>query len=269
MCPAKRLTLAILSTAFVLAFCGGIALADAAGDFETLFGEEARKVAASRTKTDDVEFAARLLQTAKDVSDSPNTQILLYEKAVQFASGSVSGCDIALEALALLEQAVPARKEKWRQRKFEIVKFRFGKSYGSAKKTAGKPYMEMLEARADARALKGDLSEAKLLYKRAVAIATYIKSPSVVTILAKMKRAGALVVREAKLKSLHARLKANTRNTSVREELILLYVVAFDKPASSSFQDYLSNWHRRAPAGHKKIVADIIRVFELKVPRRE
>ena len=38
------------------------------------------------------------------------------------------------------------------------------------------------------------------------------------------------------------------------------------KPASDSFQDHLANWYRQTPAGHRKIVASIIKMFELKVP---
>ena len=38
------------------------------------------------------------------------------------------------------------------------------------------------------------------------------------------------------------------------------------KPASDSFQDYLSNWYRQTPARRRKIVGDIIKMFELKTP---
>ena len=38
------------------------------------------------------------------------------------------------------------------------------------------------------------------------------------------------------------------------------------KPASDSLQDHLANWYRQTPARHRKIVASIIKMFELKVP---
>lgn len=38
------------------------------------------------------------------------------------------------------------------------------------------------------------------------------------------------------------------------------------KATSENFQDHLANWYRQTPARHRKIVADIIRMFELKVP---
>jgi len=61
----------MLSVLLVLAFSGGVVLADAASDYETIFGAEAKKVAASRSKTDNAAFAAKLLKAAKDMPDSP------------------------------------------------------------------------------------------------------------------------------------------------------------------------------------------------------
>jgi len=39
------------------------------------------------------------------------------------------------------------------------------------------------------------------------------------------------------------------------------------KPQSDSFQDYMSNWYRQTPEKHRKFVARIIQMFELKVPK--
>jgi hypothetical protein len=230
MNPATR---SILTAFLVVALSGGIALADTAGDYETLFGAEAKKISASRTKTDDVKFAATLLRAAKDIPDSPALQVLLYEKASQFGSAGVSGCDTALEALTLLEEAVPARKAQWQQKKLDVVKLRFTRSYGAAKKEAGQSYMETLEAVADANMKEGKGTEAKLLYNRARTIAIYIKSPRVAQIVAKSKRANAVIAQQIRITSLQAKLKTDARNTAVREELILLYVVALDKPGEA------------------------------------
>jgi len=209
-------------------------LADASSDYETIFGAEAKKVAASGTKADDAAFAAKLLKSAMKMPDSPGMQVLLYEKACQFGSAGPAGCDIALEALGLLTKAVPDKADQWRQRKFEVVKLRFDKSYGAARKAAGKPYMEMLEALADAKVAEGNGTEAKKLYSRALMVAKYIKSDRAATILAKSKRANAVVAQEARLKLLQARLKKNAKDTAVRKELVLLYVVGLDNPAEAA-----------------------------------
>jgi formylglycine-generating enzyme required for sulfatase activity len=231
---ATRLALATVLTTSVIAFSGGVVLADAASDFETIFGAEAKKVAASSSKTDDAAFAAKLVKAAKDMPDSPALQVLIYEKACQFGSSGPAGCGTALEALGLLEKAVPDKTDLWRARKFEIVKLRFDKSYGAARKAAGQPYMDMLEALADAKIAEGNGAAAKGLYNRAVMIAKYIKSPRAADILAKSKRASAAVARQAKLKRLQAKLTADPKDTSARKELVLFYVTALDNPAEAA-----------------------------------
>ena len=234
MNQATRSQLAIILIMSAGAFSASTLFADAAGDYEAIFGAEDKKVAASRTKTDDAAFAAKLLKSAAKMPDAPEMQVLLYEKACQFGSTSPAGCDTALEALGLLKKAAPAKIDQWRRRKYEIVKFRFDKSSGAARKTAGEPYMEMLVTLADAEAARGKGAEARKLYSRAIMVAKYIKSDKVETILAKSKRANALAAQQVKLKSLHARLKADARNIAVRKELIKLYVVALDNPAEAA-----------------------------------
>jgi formylglycine-generating enzyme required for sulfatase activity len=231
---ATRSRLAVLLTISVVAFGHGIVFADAASDYETIFGAEGKKVAASSSKSDDVAFAAKLLKAAKDMPDSPAMQVLLYEKASQFGSAGPADCDTALEALGLLEKAVPDKKELWQQKKFAIVKLRYDKSYGAARKAAGPPYVEMLEALADAKVAEGNGIAAKALYKRAVMVAKYIRSPRAVEILAKSKAASAAIAREAKLKSLQTKLTADPKDTTVRKELILFYVTALDNPAEAA-----------------------------------
>jgi hypothetical protein len=229
-----RLTLAAVLAISVAVLTGGVVLADTASDYETFFGAEAKKVAASRTKIDDAAFAAKLIKSAKKLSDSPALQVLLYEKACQFGSAGPAGCDTALEAVGLLEKAVPDKKDQWQQRKFDIVKLRYDKSYGKAKKAAGESYMKMLETLADANVSKGKGDEAKKLYSRAIMVAKYINSDKAETILAKSRRANAVVAQQVKLKSLQARLKKDAGNTKVRKELILLYVVGLDNPTEAA-----------------------------------
>ena len=227
---AMRLGLVV---SLAVAFSESVVLGDVAGEYDALFGVEAKKVATSRAGADDAVFAVKLLKAAKEMSDSPELQMLLYEKACQFGSVVPAGCDTAMEALGLLEKSAPEKKDQWRQRKFEIVQLRFNKSYGAARKTAGQPYMEMLEALADAKVFAGNGAEAKKLYSRAYMVAKYIKSPNSAVIIAKNKRATAVIARQSKVKSLQSKLAANPKDTAVRKELIGLYIVELDKPAEA------------------------------------
>ena len=228
---ATRMTLAILG---VLAFGAGGVLADAASDFKALFGAEAGKVAATRTKTDDAAFAAKLIESAGKMPDSPALQVLIYEKACQFGSAGPVGCETALEALDLLEKAVPGKIDQWRQKKLAVVKSSYIRSKGEDKKAAGQAYMEMLETLADAAVTEGKGSEAKRYYSRAIMLAKYTKSDRAGPILAKSRRANAVVAQQIKLKSLRAKLTADPENATVRKELIVIYVAGLDNPAEAA-----------------------------------
>ncbi len=212
----------------------GAACADPAGDYERLFGDQDRKVSASRTKADDLQFADSLIKVVRDVSDTPALQVLLCEKIVRFASGSLAGSDTAIEALQLLETAAPDKKDQWAAMKLDVARLRFAKSRGSDKKAAGQSYMEMLESAADNKVTQGDGAAARAYYSSARSVASYLRSPRLAAINTKSKRATAVIARQAKLKSLQAKLAADPKNISARTELITLYVADFDQPEQAA-----------------------------------
>jgi len=214
--------------------CFQSARADALTDFESLFGKEAKRVALTRTKSDDAEFAAKLIKSAREMPDSPALQVLLYEKACEFGATGTAGCDTALEALELLERAVPQKKSQWQLKRLDIVKFQFDRSRGPARKAAGMFYMEVLEAVADARAAEGKGAEAKALYTRAFSIATYVKSDRTRAIIAKKKRIDAMIAQDARINSLRRKLELDSKDTTAREALIILYIVGLDKPQEAA-----------------------------------
>ena len=86
------------------------ALADAEGDYKTLFGQDEAKVAASRNTKDATTFAAKLLNAAKTLNEQKDLQALLCEKAHEFATKDPSGQQTAVEALKLLGEAAPEKK---------------------------------------------------------------------------------------------------------------------------------------------------------------
>ncbi|MDP6544680.1 MAG: hypothetical protein QGH60_11865 [Phycisphaerae bacterium] len=245
MNKATRSTLTVL---LALALIGGLALADDADNlYEKLFGAEAKKVAASSTKTDDVALAAKMLKTAKMRPDLPDLQIVLYEKAFEFGTAATEGCDTALEALVLLRKANAARKTdtllqkkvaahelQALQKDLDAARKQFDTDTGAARIAAGKRYLRTLEAIADIKIAECKAAEAKVLYYKALNVAAYIKSPRAASILAKSKRVNAMTAQKTKRKELQDRLQANPKDEQSRKELILLYIVVFDNPARAA-----------------------------------
>jgi len=216
----------ILATATISSRADG----DAAGDYETLFGAESRKVAASAAKSDDAKFAAKLVTLAKDMTDAPAAQVYFCEKAVEFGAAGSAGYKTALEAIAFLEKAAPRKKPQWAEKKLKIARLQYTKTYGVMKKAAAPAYMEALEAVADARVAQCKASEAKLLYDRAIMVATFIGSDRIAVISAKKKRVDAIVGQEVRIKSLRAKLAKDPKDSATREQLVVLHIVARNAP---------------------------------------
>ena len=218
-----------------------VACADPAADYETLFGAEAKKVAASATKSDDAALAAKLFALVKDMPDSPDAQIYFAQKAVEFGSSSSAGYKTALQAIEFLEKKAPKQKSLWMDKKLHVAKMRYSKTYGVMKKDAAPAYMLALEAVADAKVAAGKAADAKALYKRAISVAAYIGSSHATALGAKMKRVDAIVAQEKQFKSLHDKLAKDPKDSATREKLVLLYIIARDAPdkASSLLSDDL------------------------------
>jgi hypothetical protein len=245
MNKATRSTLTVL---LALALTGGLALADDATDlYEKLFGAEAKKVATSSTKADDVALAAKLLRTAKMRPDLPDLQLVLYEKAFQFGTAAPDGCDTALEALVLLRKANTARETnamlqkkvavhdlRALQKDLDAARKRFDTTTGADRIAAGKWYLRTLEAIADIKIVECKAADAKVLCYKALNVAAYIKSPRAASILAKSKRVKAMAAQETKRKTLTDKLQANPKDKQARTELILLYIVVFDNAARAA-----------------------------------
>jgi len=76
--------------------------AKAAAVFQSLYGEDLKRVAATRDTADDVALAARLLEAAKAAETQPALLALLCEKAADLGLADPRGFDTALAAADLL-----------------------------------------------------------------------------------------------------------------------------------------------------------------------
>ncbi|MDP7637124.1 MAG: hypothetical protein QF577_06210 [Phycisphaerae bacterium] len=207
-----------------------ILLADPAGDYELLFGEEAIRVTATSDTADDAVFARKLLRAAGDVPDSPAFQILLYDKTYEFALRDASGYSDALEAVKSLEKAVPSRRSDLQRMKFRVLQLRYTQSSDPVKRLAARPYLEMLIEVADAKVSADKVEEAKGLYREASEVARYLESPKAAEIQAKLRRVSDLLEQKERLKKLQDKLALNPKDIETRQKLILLYVAELDKP---------------------------------------
>ena len=222
----------LTAAACVVALLAGAALADPQSDYEALFGQEARKAVATRSTKDDAELAAKVLTATKMATDAPKSQIYFYQKAYELGIKDPSGHGVAIEALNLLEKAVPEKHLQWQSKRLNLLEAAYQRARGAARRTAAKAYLDMLLRVAEAAAAAGKGKEAWDLYRKAYPIATYIRSPKVAVIAKKIKEMSQLALaverRQEKLKSLMSKLAADPRDMKARTELILFCIAELD-----------------------------------------
>ena len=228
----SRLAIAGMTGA-VICIAAAAAPGDAASDYAAIFGREAGRVAASSDRADDAAFAKKLLESAASVSESPKLQVLLYERAYEFAARSPDGLPTALQALTLLEQKFPDRKADWQAKRLALLRNQHTRARGEAKKAAGQAYMEALLAGADAMLTAGQADKALAHYRSARGIATYYRLEVQADINRKIAQASAAVILASKIRALQSRIAAHPDDTAAREDLILLHVVQQDAPAKA------------------------------------
>ncbi len=218
--------------AFILGLFAGRLLADAKSDYEMLFGDEAKKVLATKSTADDAAFAKKLLTAAKNIADAPKTQVFIYEKVVEFGSKDVGAAQQALEAIKLLIKGQPDQKGKWQEAKLSITEKQFQKYRGPGQKEAAKAYLDVLIEVAEAKAAAGKVEDAVKLYQKGIPAAIFAKY-KLSEIRDRMRTVTAAAKAQAEHEELIKKLAANPNDVKTREELILLYVVHDDNPGKA------------------------------------
>ncbi len=218
-----------------LALCAALLRADVRSDYQTLFGAEEQKVAATRQTTDDTAFAAKLVQSAKSLRDSPKLQILLWQKACEFGLKSSAGYDSALAALDRLIECDQQRQADWQAKRLETLRLAYSRSRGPRRKALGKDYLDALLPAAEAVAEKNKLDEAAVMYRQALLVAKYVGSPATAEIAARGKelsdKAAVLRRLQVRISSLRRQVEKEPESISAREQLILCYLLEADQPA--------------------------------------
>ncbi len=207
--------------------------ANPTGDYEMVFGDEAKKVLATGSTADDAAFAKKLLDGAKAMTDSRRTQIFLYEKVVEFGSKDARGLPHALKAIDILIAAQPAQKAKWQEAKLNITKKQFQKSSGMARKETAKAYIDALIEAAETKAAAGNANEAVKLYRKAAPVATYAEY-KLNQIRDRMRGIVAAGEGEAEHEKLIKKLADDPKDPETREKVILIYVMERDDPAKAA-----------------------------------
>ena len=208
--------------------------ADALAAFNSLYGDDVKRVLATPGGADDAALAVKFLDAARTPGNPPALVTLLCEKAYEFAMKDSSGCATALAAMELLAEKVPAKRAECAPKILAAQLKVFSLAKGDEKAAIGEKLLSQLIAAGDAQAEAGDIDGAVESARQALGIAVAIGSPSKADI---QTRYGALYARQQKQKqlaTLKAKLAANPQDAAARKELLKVYLVDLDNPAEAA-----------------------------------
>jgi formylglycine-generating enzyme required for sulfatase activity len=221
-------------TAILLA-CPLVVLADEAADtFNKLYGEDLKRVAATPWAADDVALAKQLLEVAGKVTNQTAFLTLLCEKAHELAIKDSSGYPTAKAALELLAANIPEKKVESLQKLAAMYQRPYATARADAKAKAGETLIEALKVLADAQVAAEDFDGAGATLKQALTVATAIKSESKAAILAQLAGLAPKQQIEKQIAGLKAKLDADPKDESSRQEIVRLYLVEMNNPAEAA-----------------------------------
>jgi len=223
----------VLVSILVVGFFVGRAGADAASDFEALFGAEAKKAAATRIKSDDAALAAKLLAAAAGAPDSPKFQVLLYEKAYEFGMKSKEGYPHAIAAALRLAAADPKRQDECDKKMLAVHDLQYRTARGKERINAGEALSGYLQSIAEARIAAGKTGEALTAYQRALVVAKSIRSKDVKTIIGKINTTVTLQHTNRKAAALRQALKNKPDDKRAAKQLLMLLLVEKNDPKAA------------------------------------
>jgi len=227
--------LACWALSAILLACPLVVLADEAADtFNQLYGDDLKRVAATRSHDDDVALARQLLEAAGKVANQTAFLTLLCEEAHELAVKDAAGYPTAKAALELLAANVPGKKVESLQKVAAMCQRPYATARGDAKAKAGEALMEALTVLADAQAAAEDVDGAGATLRQALVVATRIRSESKAAIQAQLAELGAERQIEKQIAALKAKLEKDPQDAASRTELVRLYLVEMDDPAEAA-----------------------------------
>ena len=203
--------------------------------FNEKFGYEARKVAASSERDDDVTFAATLLRAADRMQADPALRVFVYEKAYGFGIKGPKGRTTAVRAAQQLMELVPRKRDHWEEKAL-MADFLLWANTGSKdvrRKTLGE-LVDRFVALADARVEAGKYARAARLYAEAVVGAARLGPRRKEEILKKLEAIDALAEIDGRAERLKQRLASEPTNKVAAAQLVRLYLVERDDPVEAA-----------------------------------
>ena len=204
--------------------------------------------------------ATKLLEAAKVLADQPKLCVAVLEKALEFALKppvTPASCQAAVQAIYLLEAAVPKRKDDWTLMRADALRAKYRCTRGTAEKQkAAGELLDALLAAASVYEKRANWASAAAKYREAGPVAVYIKAGSTDEIRKKLKTASYFASIVQRAERYADALKKDPTKTSTRTLLIKTLVVELNDPAKAGEhlnQDVDEAWRTYVPLACKPL----------------
>lgn len=203
---------------------------DSSAPLPARYASDVQKVRATASFADDLDLARTLLSDADALPAA--AAAVLYEAAYELAQAQPAGYDIAAEAMECLAELDPSRTESSLERIFVLRQKQYLAAEGRQRIEIGREILRLLPGLADCKALRGEAEQADLFLRQAISIALATNSDR--RPIEEHLRLLPRLIEAAKTRDrLRAALRENPADAAARSELVLLYLVRFDDPASA------------------------------------
>ena len=205
--------------------------ADVLAAFEKLYGPDIKRVKATPDTADDQTLAGQMIQSARTMKADAELLAAMCEAAYDLVASASGGETLAFEALGVLAERVPDKRFDCAVKRAALCE----RAYKAGKSRAdGEHLVEALMTAADLGMSPPRFVEAADTWKKALAVAEEVHSPTLTAIRARLPAFTARVESVQEAKALAARLHENPQDVEARRRMLMLHLVELDDPAEAS-----------------------------------
>lgn len=225
----------LIRTAFAAALAATTApTEDPARTYESLFGQESRRVKATAVLQDDVEFAKKLLQAARNVTADRAFQGVLYLRACEFAAAHPDGYAVMAEAMASINREQPQLRESAEDLVRAVLEKQYRAAAGPQRREVGTALVAALLRGAEIKAGARRFDEATAMLRQAQQVASAVDPESVPGVVERLRQVSARQAVARKADDLRAWLERKPDNPRAAADLVWLLIVELDDRADAA-----------------------------------
>jgi len=227
---------------FMVVLCvGAFATAQDKADeiFQSIYGPQYQQAMSSASSEDNQALAEQLIEAAGQADQAPELIELFCDKAYALTQRDAGSLPLAIEAMRLLAERVPARQMHAEQQILQLLLRQVRTTRGAERTEVANQLIDQLMAQAQAQIASQQFDQAERLYRRALGAASSMapdRREQVRQALDAVRRRQQI---QSRIKKYQSRLKADNSNTAVAEALIDIYLLELDQPEEANKYSFL------------------------------